>query len=139
MNTEELLRSGFLKRISPSLERAKKSLEVSQKYLLEAKKGFGIGVYEMSIIGAYSSIFHAARAILFRDGIAERSHSAVYDYLKEKHPGLGINQINSFNLYRGLRHSVAYGLDTVVGEDDAKGILNFAEQFLSNVKKYLKL
>jgi len=58
--------------------------------------------------------------------------------LKEKHKGLGAENIASFDLYRKLRHSVAYGLDTVVGKDDAKEAILFAEEFLNKVKAYLK-
>jgi len=71
--------------------------------------------------------------------VSERSHFAIYEYLKEKHKPLGIEYINSFNLYRKLRHSVAYGLDSVVRKDDAKEAIDFAEEFLSRVRNYLKL
>lgn len=139
MSIEKLFNEGHLKRVPQSPERVKKSLDVSERYLSEAKKSLMVEAYELSIIGAYGSIFHSARAVLFNDGVSERSHFAIYEYLKEKHKPLGIEYINSFNLYRKLRHSVAYGLDSVVRKDDAKEAIDFAEEFLSRVRSYLKL
>ena len=77
--------------------------------------------------------------ILFTDGIGERSHFAIYEYLREKHKDFGEGLINAFDVYRKLRHSVAYGLDTKVHEKDAADIIEFAEEFVDKVERYLKL
>ncbi|MFH0817350.1 MAG: HEPN domain-containing protein [Candidatus Micrarchaeota archaeon] len=139
MKVDELIENGLLKRIPPSEERMKKSLKVSERYLFGAKKTLESDICDMAIMGAYSSTFHAARAILFKDGFSERSHYAIYQYLKEKHKTLGNEYIETFNLHRKLRHSVAYGLDTVVGIADAEEAIEFAERFLKKVKSYLAL
>lgn len=138
MSVDDLLRQGYLKRIPPSEERARKSVAVAEKYLSQAKQALEAEMIEMAVLAAYSCVFHAARAILFRDGVGERSHFAVYEYLKEKHRGLGADKIDSFNLHRRFRHSVAYGLDTEVSEGDASESVKFAESFLKKVKEYLK-
>ena len=139
MSIAELFSQGFLKNIQPSEERVKKSLSTAAGYLAEARLNLKSGAYQSTVLTSYSCIFHAARAVLFRDGVAERSHFAVHDYLQEKHPGLGMVYINGFDMYRKLRHSTAYGLDTVVEEDDAEKAVQFAESFLADVKKYLKI
>lgn len=139
MSLDQLFEEGLLKLIPPSPERVRKSLQVSQKYLEEARKSLDAGANDLSVIGAYSSIFHAARAILFNDGVAEKSHFAIHDYLLERHPNLGKESINSFDLHRKLRHSVAYGLDSEIGEEDAQEAINFAQDFLQKTKKYLKM
>ncbi|MEW6748848.1 MAG: HEPN domain-containing protein [Candidatus Micrarchaeota archaeon] len=139
MSLDELFREGHLKKIAPSRERAEKSIEVARRYLHEARKNLEIDISDLAVIASYSSVFHAARAILFVDGIAERSHFAIYAYLKEKHKDFGEGLINAFDVYRKLRHSVAYGLDTQVGKEDAKGIIEFADEFIGKVKDYLKL
>lgn len=92
----------------------------------------------MAILAAYSSAFHAARAILFNDGYGERSHFAIYEYLKEKHPELG-EVVAAFDAYRRMRHAVAYGIETVVNEQEAKEAINFANKFLHEVKGLLKI
>jgi len=134
-----LFKEGFLKKIPASTERAKKSLEVADKYLDRARKNFDIQLDDIAVIAAYSAAFHAARAVLFVDGVAERSHFAIRDYLREKHPKLGIGLIESFDLYRKLRHSVAYGLDSAVAQKDAKDAIDFSEKFVAKVKEHLKL
>lgn len=139
MNIDKLFREGHLKKIPISLERAKKSIATSERYLSQAKQTLDIRVYDLAIIAAYSSVFHSARAILFADGVSERSHFAIYEYLKEKHSDFGEGMINAFDLYRRLRHSVAYGLDTVVQLEDAENIIDFAGEFLDKVKKYLDI
>ncbi len=139
MNLNDLFEQGFLKKIPVSRERAKKSIDVAEKYFSDAEKSFEVGLYSMSIIAAYGSVFHAARAILFLDGVAERSHFAIHDYLKVKHKDFGLQLIDSFNLYRKLRHSVAYGLDTKIIEKDAVDAINFAQDFIEKVNQYLDL
>jgi len=138
MTVEDLLREGMLKRIPPSRERAVKSLIVAERYFTSAKKSFDARIDDMAIVAAYSSVFHAARAILFLDGMAERSHVAIYEYLKEKHKALGTDAIETFNMYRRLRHAVAYGLETQVSAKDSQEALNFATEFIEKVKKYVK-
>jgi len=138
MTVEDLLREGLLKRIPPSKERAMKSLAVAERYLVSAKKSFDARIDDMAIMAAYSSVFHAARAILFLDGMAERSHVAIYEYLKEKHKALGTDAIETFNMYRRLRHAVAYGLDTKVSAEDSQEAIGFAAEFIEKVKKHLE-
>jgi uncharacterized protein (UPF0332 family) len=139
INIDELFKQGLLKKIPPSRERAEKSIIKAEMYLSEAKQTLDIGVNDLVIIASYSSIFHSGRSILFSDGIGERSHFAIYQYLFEKHVDIGKEILNAFDTYRRLRHSVAYGLDTKVEKKDAEDIIEFAEEFLEKVKKYLKI
>ena len=138
MSVEELMKEGLLKRIPPSKERAEGSIRTAERYLASAKKSFDVSIDDMAILAAYSSVFHAARAILFIEGFAERSHFAIYEYLNEKHADLGTDLIGTFNMYRKFRHSVAYGIDTKIETRDSQEAVNFALEFLDRVKKYLK-
>ncbi len=139
MSLDKLFKEGHLKKIPPSRERAEKSIKVAERYLSEGRQTLDIETYDLVIITSYSSVFHSARAILFTDGIGERSHFAIYEYLKVKHKDFGEDMLNAFDLYRKLRHSVAYGLDTQVGKEDAENIIVFADEFLGKVKRYLKI
>ena len=139
MNIEELFEQGLLKKIPPSRERSKKSIKKAEMYLSEAKQTLEIGVNDLVIIASYRSVFHSSRSILFLDGIGERSHFAIYEYLMQKHEDIGKEILHAFDSYRKLRHSVAYGLDTKVEKKDAENIIEFAEEFLEKVKRYLKM
>jgi uncharacterized protein (UPF0332 family) len=139
MGVESLLEKGDLKRVQKSPERAEKSLEVAKKYLKESSLALGASAFDISIFGAYTAAFHAARAVLYLDGIEERAHYAVVEYLRERHPGIGMGEISRLDMHRKLRHSVAYGLESESGKEDAESALEFAEGFVSRIKIYLKL
>jgi len=55
-------------------------------------------------------MFHAARAILFRDGVKERSHECIPIYLNERYPELE-RIANTLDSHRRFRHNAIYGLD----------------------------
>lgn len=137
MGLDELFEKGLLKRVAPSAEKAEKSLQTAERYLAEARGVFEHRADMAAILSAYSASFHAARALLFRDGVSERSHAAVGEYLAQKHPELGKDLIGAFNLYRGLRHAVAYGIDTVIGPKDSAKTIEFAEKMIGKVKELL--
>ncbi|MFA5382890.1 MAG: HEPN domain-containing protein, partial [Candidatus Micrarchaeia archaeon] len=84
MSIEILFEEGLLKKCIPSKEKAEKSIEIAEKYLDKAKKVFDHRMDDVAILLAYSSAFHASRAILFKEGVSERSHYAVCEYLKYK-------------------------------------------------------
>jgi uncharacterized protein (UPF0332 family) len=67
-------------------------------------------MYDLAIVSVYTAIFHAARAILFRDNLKERSHICVIQYIKEKYPRL-IEYANALDSYRESRHAMLYGLN----------------------------
>ena len=75
-------------------------------------------MYDLAVVSVYTAMFHAARAILFRDGIKERSHICVVTYIKEKYPHLS-EYANTLDSYRKSRHTMLYGLEVDVMKDDA--------------------
>ncbi|MCX9010676.1 MAG: HEPN domain-containing protein [Candidatus Methanoperedens sp.] len=88
MKMAECFQKGLLKRTSPDMENALRSLELSKSNIEDAVENMSIHRYRVVAISSYSSMFHAARAILFRDGIKERSHECIPVYLKERYPEL---------------------------------------------------
>jgi len=64
-------------------------------------------------------MFHAARSILFRDGVKERSHLCVVSYIQESYPQLKrlANQLDS---YRRNRHNTLYALDFLTSDEEAQ-------------------
>lgn len=66
---EDCFSKELLRRVEPSTEKANESLNLASSYLCEARQVTGIGANRMSLTGAYMAWFHAARAVLFRDGI----------------------------------------------------------------------
>jgi uncharacterized protein (UPF0332 family) len=139
MNVDECIKQGLLKRDIPSKEKAAKSLEIAKHKLGVARKLFGFKIFEETITNSYSSMFHASRALLFRDGIKEKSHYAVFVYIKEKYSGkLEMRFINEFNNLRTERNEISYGLEkSNISAEEAKEVLKTAEEFIGAVEKLI--
>ena len=119
-------RRGLLKRITPDIENAHRSIKLPRSNIKDADENLRICRYRVVIVSSYTAMFHAARALLFKDGIKERSHECVPKYLKEKYNDMSIHA-NVLDTYRRFRYSAIYGLDVVLGEDEARATLNSAK------------
>lgn len=136
MKMAECFQKGMLKRTSPDMENALRSLELSRSNIEDAIENMSIHRYRVVAISSYSSMFHAARAILFRDGIKERSHECIPVYIKEKYPELE-TLANILDSYRRFRHDAIYGLDFAIDEKEAKAALNSAKEILEKIKFFI--
>ncbi len=129
MNLNECFEKRLLKKINPDLEKSKNSLKIAESKLSEAKKLFEAGFFNNSIVSIYTSMFHASRCILYKDGIQDKSHYAIYIYLKEKYSKkITQSSLNSLNLLREERHEILYGVEENISSEEA-------EKFLEEVKK----
>ncbi len=133
MNLDDCYARGLLKRTRPDMEGAQRSLRISREYLGDAVKNNEIECYKVVLILCYTSMFHASRAILFRDGVKERSHVCIPIYIRTKYPELS-RFANMLDSYRELRHSVFYRMRTTIDERDAEGSLVSAEEFLARIE-----
>ena len=87
-NIDDCFRFRLLRKINPDEEKTKRSLEISEQRLKEAKKALELNIFQYAIIEAYMAMFHAARALLYKDGVQEKSHFAMSIYLKEKYSAI---------------------------------------------------
>jgi uncharacterized protein (UPF0332 family) len=140
VNIANCLEKQLLSKIEPDLRKANKSIIAAQRKLSLAEAELKNELYEGCFISAYSSMFHTARALLFRDGFKEKSHYAVYIYLAEKYSGkIQEKYINEFNNMRTDRHNLMYGLDEQeTGEKEASETIKLVKEFLEEVKKQLQ-
>jgi uncharacterized protein (UPF0332 family) len=138
MKIDELIRKDLLKTTKPDKLKSDQSINVAVKKLEEAEKAYNAEIYESTIIFAYMAMFHAARAILFKEGFIEKSHYAVVMLLQERFSAtLGIGLISKLDSMRTARHEGLYGLNTDFSEEDAKMAIQDAKEFLEKVKKIL--
>lgn len=136
MKLAECFQKSLLKRTSPDMENAIRSLELSKSNIEDAIENMFIHRYRVVAISSYSAMFHTARAILFRDGIKERSHECIPVYLKEKYPELE-TLANILDSYRRFRHDAIYGLDFVMDEEEAQAALDSAKEFLEKIRLFM--
>lgn len=132
--------SGLLKRIEPSKLKAEKSLETSQRHLGEAKELEKQGFYEQAVAWAYASMFHACRALAYKDGIQEKSHYCLAAYVANEYASKGLIEwklITALDSFREERHAIFYGLETKVAEEEALEAISVAKRMLEAVKTIL--
>lgn len=74
MRLDECFKKRLLRRERPDLEKCKRSIEVAAAKLDGAQRAFKHGLPDATVVLAYTAMFHAARAILFRDGVVEKPY-----------------------------------------------------------------
>jgi|SRR3989344_256824 len=138
-NVEDCFKFRLLRDIKPDKEKTKRSLEISEIKLNEAEKALKFKIFEYVILESYMAMFHVARALLYKDGVQEKSHFALFIYLKEKYNNkIPINILNLLNIHRTERHEAMYGLEYKPTEDDALTAIEDAKIFVKEIKKVIE-
>ena len=141
MKLKECFEKRLLRRERPDLEKSERSMEVAETKLDEAGEALSHKLFDATIILAYTAMFHAARAILFRDGVVEKSHICLVEYLRETYVNTGkLSEatVNTIDALRIDRHETLYGLDAKSNAKEAKYSLEKAKEFLGTIKKLMK-
>ena len=130
MRTYDCFKKRLLRRVKPDPFKVTKALEMAKIKEKRAEELFENDFFEESIV-SYTSMFQAARAILFNDGVIEKSHACVVAYLRENYSSkLGQNMINCLDTYRLERHESFYGLEkSTIDKDEAEDALNKSKNF----------
>jgi len=138
MNIRDCIKERLLRIIPPDMGKQDSSIKTSEKKLKESKALLESVFFSHSLLTSYTSMFHATRALLYRDGIQEKSHYAVCIYLKEKYAGkISKVLLNAFESFQKERHNVLYGFDSDISEEEALEALNYADDFLISIKLLL--
>ena len=136
MRLKDCYKERLLRKIKPSKSYAIKSLKTSIHYIEKSKDNLKMKNNDIVIFCSYTAMFHAARAILFKDGIKERSHIYIISYLKETYPNLK-HLANKLDIYRVTRHNSLYALDFLVTDEEAKLAVKDAEQFYKQIESMI--
>ncbi len=73
---DECFERDLLRKVEPSRTKSQQSLRLAADWLREAEANFEAEAYRSALSSAYLSVFHSARAVLFRDGVRERAITA---------------------------------------------------------------
>ncbi len=142
MSLEKCFEERKLRKITKDLEKSKSSLETAKEKLTVAKKLAGDGYYGPSIIYAYSSMFHSARALLYKDGIQEKSHYCLIQYLKEEYGKtnkIDIYLLHIIDSFRVQRHDVMYGTKkSRYSFEECELCMKSAEKLIKEIKRLIK-
>jgi uncharacterized protein (UPF0332 family) len=139
MSVEELFKERLLRKIKLDKYKVKKSVNVAESKFEEAKRLFENDFFNQAVVSAYTSMFHLVRAFLYKDGIQEKSHYAVFIYIKEKYSDkIPKSLITSFDNYRIERHEALYGFEYKASKEDSDSVIEDADKFLVKIKEILK-
>lgn len=96
---------------------------------------------ELTVISLYNSFFHVSRALLFKDGIKERSHFCVARYIESeyiKKKLLDSIFLNAFETLMSIRKNVQYSTEKTIIDDDLNEFYNICEKYISKVEVMIK-
>jgi uncharacterized protein (UPF0332 family) len=85
MRSDDCFKKRLLRRTKPDPLKVTKALEMAKLKEERAQELFKNNFFEESIVSSYTSMFQAARAILFNAGVIEKSHACVVAYLRENY------------------------------------------------------
>ena len=136
MKLNDCYKEGLLRKTKPSKQYAIKSLKTSLNYIQNAKDNFDMKNNNLVIFCSYTAMFHSARALLFKDGVKERSHLCIVSYIRETYPKLR-SLSNQLDAYRRNRHNTLYALDFLISEYEAQQAIEDAEQFQKQIEKII--
>lgn len=140
MNVRECFDKELLIKARVSEETIKSTLNLATHHIERARGNLRIGYFDVTFTLAYQSMLHAARALVFNDGIKERSHICVVLYLKEKYrrdPQV-TKYLNILDSYRIGKHEVVYRGGYVSKEEGIRAIKD-AEDFLKLTRNVLSV
>jgi uncharacterized protein (UPF0332 family) len=136
-NVEDCFKFRLLRKIDPDLKKSERSMEIAKQSLKEAENAIKLKIFQFAILESYMAMFHSARALLYKDGIQEKSHFAVFVYLKELYSSkIPLHVINFLNIHRIERHETMYGLEYKPEKEDALTALEDAKSFVQEVEKW---
>ena len=139
MNTKDCFKKRMLKRIPEDIKKSKRSLEIAENKLKTAEESYNKELLGPSLIYSYMSMFHSSRALLYKDGIQEKSHLCLVLYIREFYSKeIPPYLINSLDTFRKERHETLYGLDFIETKEDAKLAINDAKKLLETIKNLLE-
>ena len=121
----------------PSAGLSRKSLKHAEIFLVDAVDLINIDKSRMATIALYNAFFHTARALLFRDGIKERSHFCIARYIEEKYVHKGLLRadfLGYLDALRDARHETQYSLEVLTMEIDMSAAVGICREFMKAVE-----
>ncbi len=129
----------LLRPVEPSKEKSELSIKQAREWLNEAEKNLENDAYRSAQISTYLALFHSARAILFRDGVREKSHYCIGIYL-EKYVNSGDLEeeyIMLFDRMRSARNTDQYSFQTAPSLEEVESGIKSANMFINRMNQLL--
>lgn len=140
MRLDDCYRKRMLKERSPNPLMSGKAMEMAYQKLNRSVELDENGFHEEAVVASYSGMFQAARALLFKDGVTERSHYCVILYLRKNYRDvLGDEMISWLDMYRNERHAWFYGVETMqIDYIESKEAIERSSDFIEKTSEILE-
>ena len=137
MNIKTCLERGYLRKIIIDNKLINKELKESDYDYSKAILAHNEKDYKWSIVKCYYSMFHAAKAMLFKLGYLERKHIAIIIVLEDlnKKGKLSSNFVNYYKASISAREDADYHYS--YSKDTSEYELEIAEKFNDEMKKLI--
>lgn len=139
MDINSCIEKGFLIKGEPDLKLSDKELREARYDLKSAEKAFEGEDYKWCIVKCYYSIFHSAKALLFKLGYIEKKHIAVVIVLDDlnRKGKLESKYLNDYKAAFSSREDADYSY--TYSKETAQYDLEIAEEFSKRIEKLLKV
>jgi len=141
INSKQCFEKGLLIKTNPDKGLAMKSLEQAEYFLNKTNDLIEKGEKEIAILPLYSSFFHAARTLLFYDGVKEKSHYCIARYLEDnylKKNLLGHEHITALDDIRNTRHEIQYALTKIKLPENLEQMVNDCETLITKIEEIIE-
>lgn len=139
-NIDNCFKEGLLRRVEPSAIKSNESIMQAKEWLSEAEKNINIEAYRSALASIYLVFFHAARSVLFRDGVREKSHYCIGVYL-EKYVQKDILEEEwalIFDRIRSARHTNQYSFHVHPTIEEVESAIKASEKFIGRMERLIK-
>jgi uncharacterized protein (UPF0332 family) len=138
-NIDDCFERGLLRKVEPSKAKSDKSLLQAGEWLIEAEKNLEAGALRSAVSSAYLAVFHCSRAVLFRDGVREKSHYCIGLYLQKyvEEGALEEEWPLLFDRIRSIRHSDQYSFMAKPTVEEILAGIDLAKRFIERMEGLL--
>lgn len=139
-NIDDCFELGLLRKVEPSRGKSDRSLLSAREWLSEARKNLEAEALRSALSSAYLAVFHSARAVLFRDGVREKSHYCIGLYLQRyvEDGSLEEDWPMLFDRIRSVRHADQYSCMARPAKEEVQAGIDLAERFIERMERLLK-
>jgi uncharacterized protein (UPF0332 family) len=139
-NIDDCFRLGLRRRTEPSRSKSDQSLLSAREWLSEAKKNLEAQALRSALSSAYLAVFHSARAVLFRDGVREKSHYCIGLYLQRyvEEGSLEEDWPMLFDRIRSVRHADQYSFMARPTDEEVQAGIDLAERFIERMERLIE-
>ncbi len=129
-----------LRKVESSNEKAELSIKQAKEWLVEAEKNLENSTCKFAQISTYLTFFHSARAVLFRDGVREKSHYCIGVYLEKYVDNGDLEEEYTllFDRMRSARNTDQYSFQVAPSLEEVKSGIQAAKKFIKRIRQLLK-